>query len=115
MVWAASGEREFSEIKEVIERGLPYYRAKGLLKPAPRPKLVAAGKETVTALKFPGKVLADAAGKRLFIADSNHNRIVICTLDGQLLDVVGSGSVGANGRRLWNKQLRSSSGNGARR
>lgn len=95
VVWAASGEREFGEIKEVIERGLPYYRAQGLLKPAPRPKLVGEGKEAATALKFPGKVLADAAGKRLFIADSNHNRIVICTLDGMLLETIGSGSIGA--------------------
>ena len=30
-----------------------------------------------TPLRFPGKVLADEEGKRLFIADSNHNRIVI--------------------------------------
>ena len=30
-----------------------------------------------TPLRFPGKVLADEAGERLFIADSNHNRIVI--------------------------------------
>ncbi len=28
-------------------------------------------------LRFPGKVLADEAGGRLFIADSNHNRIVV--------------------------------------
>ena len=29
-----------------------------------------------TPLLFPGKVLADAGGKRLFIADTAHNRIV---------------------------------------
>ena len=44
--------------------------------------------------RFPGKVLADEASGRLFIADSNHNRIVIATLAGKLLDVAGSGAVG---------------------
>jgi sugar lactone lactonase YvrE len=45
-------------------------------------------------LKFPGKLLVDAAGKRLFISDSNHNRIVAATLDGKLIDVIGSGQIG---------------------
>ena len=34
-------------------------------------------------LLFPGKVLADAEGKRLFIADTGHNRIVVTDLDGK--------------------------------
>ena len=29
-----------------------------------------------TPLRFPGKIMADAAGGRLLVADSNHNRIV---------------------------------------
>jgi DNA-binding beta-propeller fold protein YncE len=41
-------------------------------------------------------VLADEAGSRLFIADSNHNRIVVADLEGNLLEVIGSGAVGAN-------------------
>ena len=41
------------------------------------------------------KVLADAAGGRLFIADSNHNRIVVAALaDGAVLDVIGQGESG---------------------
>ena len=40
------------------------------------------------------KVLADEPGSRLFIADSNHHRIVIAGLDGQLIDVIGSGVSG---------------------
>ncbi len=45
-----------------------------------------------TALAFPGKALADGPGNRLFIADTNHNRIVITDLDGQVQAVVGSGA-----------------------
>ncbi len=36
-----------------------------------------ARKVAPTPLRFPGKLLADEAGNRLFISDSNHNRIVI--------------------------------------
>jgi DNA-binding beta-propeller fold protein YncE len=94
VVWAASGEREFEDMKAVIDRGLPYYRAKGILKPAPRPEIIASDRQQDTPLKFPGKVLADEAGRRLFIADSNHNRIVVVDLDGKLQQVIGSGAIG---------------------
>jgi DNA-binding beta-propeller fold protein YncE/thiol-disulfide isomerase/thioredoxin len=94
VVWAASGERSFDEIKAVIDRGLPYYRAQGILKPAPRPTIVGASKQPATPLRYPGKILADEKGGRLFIADSNHDRIVVAKLDGKLEQVVGSGVIG---------------------
>lgn len=94
VVWAANGERSFEDIKKVIDRGLSYYRASGRLKPAPRPQLAATGKESVSGLKFPGKVVADAAGGGLFISDSNHNRIVVASFDGKLQRVIGSGAIG---------------------
>ncbi|HEV3415373.1 MAG TPA: NHL repeat-containing protein, partial [Pirellulales bacterium] len=47
-----------------------------------------------TQLRFPGKIVADEAGDRLFISDSNHNRIVVTRQDGALLDVIGAGDVG---------------------
>ncbi|MCA9097855.1 MAG: hypothetical protein KDA36_05700, partial [Planctomycetaceae bacterium] len=46
------------------------------------------------ALKFPGKLLADEQGGRLFVSDSNHNRIVISDFGGKFLDVIGSGTIG---------------------
>ncbi|HWO94437.1 MAG TPA: NHL repeat-containing protein, partial [Dehalococcoidia bacterium] len=45
-------------------------------------------------LLFPGKIEADAARERLYIADSNHHRVLIATLDGRILDVIGSGESG---------------------
>ncbi len=47
-------------------------------------------------LLYPGKVLADAKGDRLFISDSNHNRIVVASLDGRVIETVGSGLQGDN-------------------
>lgn len=45
-------------------------------------------------LLFPGKVLADPAGERLFIADTNHDRIVVADMEGNVLNVIGSGLSG---------------------
>ncbi|HET9679571.1 MAG TPA: thioredoxin-like domain-containing protein [Gammaproteobacteria bacterium] len=47
-----------------------------------------------TPLLFPGKIIADEKRKRLFIADSNHNRIVVTDFDGTVLRVIGSGEQG---------------------
>jgi DNA-binding beta-propeller fold protein YncE len=49
-----------------------------------------------TALSFPGKVLADEQSDRLFIADTNHHRIIVAGLDdGEVLEVIGSGKPGS--------------------
>ena len=45
-------------------------------------------------LLFPGKVLADPIGERLFIADTNHDRIVVTDLAGQVEATIGSGLAG---------------------
>jgi len=44
-----------------------------------------------TPLLFPGKILADEASNRLFIADSNHNRIVVVDLtSSEVIETIGS-------------------------
>jgi len=45
-------------------------------------------------LFFPGKVLADGPSKRLFIADSTHHRVIVTDLDGNKLEVIGTGQPG---------------------
>ena len=50
--------------------------------------------EPDTFLSFPGKVLADDAGGRLFIADTNHNRILVSSLEGVVTEVIGTGQEG---------------------
>lgn len=50
-----------------------------------------------TPLLYPGKVLADEEGGRLFIADSSHNRIVIADLGSrEVLDIIGTSGRGWN-------------------
>ncbi len=45
-------------------------------------------------LLYPGKVLADTAGKRLFIADTGHNRIIQTDLEGKDAVAIGNGAEG---------------------
>ncbi|ADB17986.1 NHL repeat containing protein [Pirellula staleyi DSM 6068] len=93
-VWGRAGEFKFEEVQAVIERAKPYYIAKKLLDEKPIKFPLESEKEAPTPLRFPGKILADAAGQRLFISDSNHNRIVITSLDGKLIETIGSGVIG---------------------
>jgi DNA-binding beta-propeller fold protein YncE len=78
----------------IMKKLVPYYRKKGLLDEKPLHFNLERFRATQTPLRFPSKIAADEAGNRLFISDSNHNRIVVARLDGQLLDVIGSGETG---------------------
>jgi len=44
-------------------------------------------------LKFPGKIKVSNSGK-LYITDSNNNRILITNLEGKILTTIGSGNIG---------------------
>ncbi len=93
-VWGTRGEVRFEDIDPILARAIPYYRDKKLLDETPIRFDLLAHRQEMTPLRFPSKVLADEATGRLFISDSNHNRIVIATLDGKLVDLIGSGSIG---------------------
>lgn len=93
-VWGTGGEVEFETIDQVLKAAIPYYKQKGSLNQTPMKFDLLADQQKPTQLRFPGKVLADEASNRLFIADSNHNRIVVTSLEGKLLDTIGSGAIG---------------------
>jgi thiol-disulfide isomerase/thioredoxin len=90
-----SGEGQFEVLDEHIGKLVKEYRAKKLLNERPlRFQLARASENGASPLFFPGKVLADQASNRLFIADSTHHRIVITTLDGKKIAVAGTGVEG---------------------
>ncbi len=89
-----SGEGWFDVIEQAIEKLIAYHSAKGTLKRGRLHFALERDKLPPTPLRFPGKVWVDEPTKRLFIADSNHNRIVISTLDGELLEIIGDGAIG---------------------
>ncbi|GAA0143782.1 ubiquitin-protein ligase [Lithospermum erythrorhizon] len=39
---------------------------------------------------FPGCISVDSGGNRLFLSDSNHHRIIVTDINGQILDSIGS-------------------------
>ncbi|MGE5681151.1 MAG: thioredoxin-like domain-containing protein [Bacillota bacterium] len=51
-------------------------------------------KKPKSLLNFPGKVLADETTGRLFITDSNNNRVIISDPDGNIIEIIGSGDEG---------------------
>jgi thiol-disulfide isomerase/thioredoxin/DNA-binding beta-propeller fold protein YncE len=89
-----SGEVEFAVLRDFLKSVLPYYQQNKLLDAKPIKFDLEASKATATPLRFPGKVLAHEGSSRLFIADSNHNRIVVTDLDGKLLETIGNGIAG---------------------
>ncbi len=93
-----SGEGHRETLDSVVAALVKYHRATGTLDESPMQFDLERNNVKPTPLRFPGKVLADAENDRLFVSDSNHNRIVITRLNGELLDVIGSGKIGkANG------------------
>jgi thiol-disulfide isomerase/thioredoxin len=94
LIAAHSGEIRFDILQDFFLRTIPIYARQGALNPAPLELALERDKAQATPLRFPGKVLAHPPSKRLFIADSAHHRIVVASLDGVLLDVIGRGAPG---------------------
>jgi DNA-binding beta-propeller fold protein YncE len=89
-----SGEGVYDILDQHIGKLVKEHRKKKTLKETPIHFTKKAAEKGASPLFFPGKVLADAAGKRLFIADSTNNRIVITDLEGKKIAVAGTGVEG---------------------
>jgi len=83
------GEMSFESFDGLISQIVTEFDVKELIDRTPLPATFQPSADTT--LSFPGKVLADGPSDRLFIADTNHNRIVVTALDGTLKQVIGSG------------------------
>ena len=95
VVGTASGEGNYEIIDQAVGKLVDEFRKRGELNEEPLKLVLERAKVGDLPLAFPGKTLADAATDRLFIADSNHNRIVVTKLDGTLVDTIGTGEAGA--------------------
>lgn len=95
VVGAASGEGNYEDINQAIAKLVYEFRKRGELNEEPLKLVLERAKVGDLPLAFPGKIIADASTDRLFIADSNHNRIVVTKLDGTLVDTIGTGEAGA--------------------
>jgi DNA-binding beta-propeller fold protein YncE len=92
IIGAAVGEGQFRGLDERIQKTINDFRGK--INEKPLEFKTELSRLADSPLLFPGKVLADAKANRLFIADSNHNRIVVATLEGALVETIGNGEAG---------------------
>ena len=94
VVGQVSGEGHYALMDTVVGTLVSEFGAKKQLDTRPLWFKGLQDKMPATQLLYPGKVLADVAGDRLFIADSNHDRIVVATLAGKVIQVIGDGKPG---------------------
>jgi sugar lactone lactonase YvrE/thiol-disulfide isomerase/thioredoxin len=87
-----AGEGHYDELDAEISDLIKTFKARGELKSSPMNFALEAAQVANAPLSFPGKVLA--VGNRLFVADSNHNRIIVSDLEGNVQTVFGSGVQG---------------------
>ena len=96
LVGTALGEGNLEGFVNAIRTVVRVFDERGEINRSPLPLQLERLRHDDQPLLYPGKVLAEEASGRLFIADSNHNRIVVSSLDGTLIEVIGSGLQGDN-------------------
>ncbi len=96
VIGQVSGEGQLDTLDKAIAETIVEFRKKGQLNEQPLKFALERAKVGNLPLAFPGKVLADEKSKRLFISDSNHNRIVLTDFTGKLLETIGNGKAAAS-------------------
>ncbi len=96
VIGQVSGEGQLDTLDKAIGETIAEFRKKGQLNEQPLKFALERAKVGNLPLAFPGKVLADEKSKRLFISDSNHNRIVLTDFTGKLLETIGNGKAAAS-------------------
>jgi sugar lactone lactonase YvrE len=94
LVGTAQGEGNLPGFVQAVATVVRVFDERGEMNRAPLPVALERDRLADAPLLFPGKVLADADSDRLYISDSNHNRIVVATLRGELVETIGSGLAG---------------------
>ena len=95
IVLRRSGERVYEAFRPAVAGVVAEFDRRGQLDRTPVDLSLEAERLPDAVLSFPGKVLADPGRGRLFVADTNHHRIVVADPEtGEVLDVAGSGLPG---------------------
>jgi thiol-disulfide isomerase/thioredoxin len=89
-----SGEGHYEQLDQAIGKLVALHKERGDLNLTPLKFSPEMERPSDGPLLFPGKVVADAHGKRLFISDTGHNRIVQADIDGKNAIAIGDGEEG---------------------
>jgi DNA-binding beta-propeller fold protein YncE len=93
-IYYRGGEGQREILDRVIGEAIVEAKANKELNSQPFVAKPEAEKPHDAALKYPGKVVADGAGKRLFISDTGNNRVVVVDFKGEHIATIGSGREG---------------------
>jgi thiol-disulfide isomerase/thioredoxin len=93
-VGMVSGEGNYEQLDRVIGQLVAMHKERGELNLNPLKFNPEMERPSDGPLLFPGKVVADAESRRLFISDTGHNRIVQADLDGKDPVAIGDGEEG---------------------
>jgi thiol-disulfide isomerase/thioredoxin len=94
IIGQTSGEGIYEPFDKLIGAVTAAHEQKGTLQRSPLKLALERDKRPESLLSFPGKLAVDEQQQRLFISDSDHNRIIVAGLDGQVQHVIGSGAQG---------------------
>lgn len=95
VVGGHSGEGVYPVFRPVIASLVAEFDERGEMDRAPIDLDLERDRVPDSILSYPGKILADPSGGRIFVADTNHHRIVVADPEtGEVLDVAGAGRPG---------------------
>ena len=94
IVGTLAGEGHGPQLTNAIAAALHALRSEGQLDDSPLSIQLEAADPPLTPLHFPGKLVADDAADRVYIADSGYHRVVITDRVGRLVATIGSGEAG---------------------
>lgn len=106
----ACSQGPFGQFEAAIEELIEEHDARGTLSRVSVPIALESSMQVDGYLRYPGKITASESLELLFVADSGHNRILILSADGEIKDVIGSGSIGAADGDYKNCQFNSPQG-----
>jgi sugar lactone lactonase YvrE/thiol-disulfide isomerase/thioredoxin len=89
-----SGEGIYEPFDRIIGETIAHFDAKHEIDRAPLSRKLEQAKSPRSLFAYPGKIAADERSQRIFFSDSNHNRLIIASLDGEILDCIGEGEIG---------------------
>jgi thiol-disulfide isomerase/thioredoxin len=94
VVATASGEGKGEAFDRAIAAVIHVFDEQGKINRRPIATSLERERLQTSTLAFPGKVIADEQTKRLFIADSNHHRVLVADFEGRVSQVIGDGAAG---------------------
>ncbi|MEX2081082.1 MAG: thioredoxin-like domain-containing protein, partial [Dehalococcoidia bacterium] len=94
LVGGHAGEGIYPLFQPIVASLVTEFDDRGLISREALPIDIEAEVTTSTVLAYPADVAVDVAGGRLYIADSGHNRVLVATLDGALVEAIGGGEEG---------------------